>query len=177
MRYIDSNMNISLILLFVFDKMEVAITEDTLVQMCSVDNDWVAYMDCIPRINSLCEDGFIVETNEQLNNKKTYIITTDGRLCLSYFYTKIPVTLREKILKYVKDNRTYYRKIQEYFSDYIKNADGTYTVILKIQAQNNLMEIKLNVENIDVADKIYKSWINKGSQVYESLHELLIEST
>ena len=34
-----------LIILFVFDKMESAISERTIVDMCSSSNDWMGYMD------------------------------------------------------------------------------------------------------------------------------------
>ena len=36
-----------LILLFVFDKMESALSERTIVDMCSTSNDWINYMDCV----------------------------------------------------------------------------------------------------------------------------------
>lgn len=55
-----------LILLFVFDKMESALSERTIIDMCSTSNDWINYMDCVMIISQLLEDGFIctVETND-----------------------------------------------------------------------------------------------------------------
>ena len=72
-----------LILLFVFDKMESALSEKTLVDMCSTSNDWINYMDCLITVNQLLDDGFIctVDTNDDA----LYTITPDGRNCLANF--------------------------------------------------------------------------------------------
>lgn len=189
-----TNMDICLIILFVMDKMEVPLTKDTLLQLCSQDNDWLNYMDCASAMQHLLNESLIVETEASLNRKETYLITTDGRECLTIFYNRIPFSLRNEIIDFIKKNRLDYRKIQEYFSDYQKNPDGTYTVTLRVQSlpqvktpeprtkvdkkmlsEQTIMDIKLNVENKETADKIYKSWINKGASVYEALHDILID--
>ncbi len=41
----DSTMN-KLILLFVFDKMETALTEATIIDLCSYKNNWIDYTNC-----------------------------------------------------------------------------------------------------------------------------------
>ena len=48
-----------LILLFVFDKMECPLTENTIIDMCCSSNNWISYMDCKPILNQLLEYGFI----------------------------------------------------------------------------------------------------------------------
>ena len=107
-----------LILLFVFDKMESALSERTLVDMCSTSNDWVTYMDCVMIIGQLFEDGFIctVETNDDT----LYTITPDGRSCLANFYINIPKSTREEISVFVKNNSARYRNRQECKSDFIR---------------------------------------------------------
>lgn len=170
---LDINMQFRLILLFVYDKMEVPLTKDTVFQMCSVDNDWVPYMDCASTVDSLISNNFIIE-NGTVNNQKMYSLTSDGRLCLSYFYTKVLLSLREKIKEYITQNRSRYKKLQEYVADYIKNEDGTYTVIMKIESRPTVMEIKINVDMRDTAENMYDTWRDKASMVYETLYELLI---
>ena len=77
-----------LILLFVFDKMESALSERTIIDMCSTSNDWINYMDCMMIISQLLEDGFIctVETNDDT----LYTITPDGRSCLCKLLYQYP---------------------------------------------------------------------------------------
>ena len=75
-----------LILLFVFDKMESALSERTLVDMCATSNDWINYMDCVMMISQLLEDGFIctVETNDDtLYNSAKY---RNRQECKSDYY-------------------------------------------------------------------------------------------
>ena len=66
-----------LILLFVFDKMESPLSERTLVDMCTLSNDWLNYMDCIVLIHKLKKDGFICEIPGA--DDPLYTITTEGR--------------------------------------------------------------------------------------------------
>ena len=73
-----------LIVLFVFDKMESALSERTIVDMCSTSNDWINYMDCVMIISQLLEDGFICTVD--VNDDTLYSITPDGRGCLANFY-------------------------------------------------------------------------------------------
>ena len=48
-----------LILLFVFDKMETALSERTIVEMCTAGNTWLNYMDCMELLPRLVDDGVI----------------------------------------------------------------------------------------------------------------------
>lgn len=75
-----------LIILFVFDKMEAALSERTLVDICSSSNTWINYMDCLSLIDKMLEDGFICKIESQ--DDPLYTITPDGRECLANFYIK-----------------------------------------------------------------------------------------
>ena len=68
------------------------------------------------------------------------------------------------------------RKRQEYFRDYSKNADGSYTVLLKIvDPMGTKLELKLNASSRGVAKNIYSKWEEKASAVYASVYDLLID--
>ena len=109
-------------------------------------------------------------------NNRTYTITNDGRSCLSYFFIKIPASLRDEITSFVKENRIAFRRKQEYFADYFKNDDGTYTVLMKIiEPLGTKLELKFNVANKAQARSIYKKWENSASQVYASLYDILMD--
>ena len=98
-----------LIVLFVFDKMEIPITEKTLLDLCSTDNNWLNYMECKETLSGLIDAGFVYHSDDSANGK-LYSITPDGRLCLSHFFIRIPSTLRESIAEYIKSNRIKDRK-------------------------------------------------------------------
>ena len=163
-----------LIILFVFDKMESALSERTIVDMCSTSNDWMGYMDCVNVIHKLIDDNFICIVNE--DEDELYSITPDGRETLANFYINIPKSVREEISQFVKKNSAKYRNRQECRSDYYQNKDGTYTVFLKILAPvQPLMELKFVVPDRKTANKIYKKWEEKAADVYSVLYENLCD--
>lgn len=161
-----------LIVLFVAETMECPLTNDVLTDICD-RNKWVAYMECKQCISDLIEHSLLINISK--NNTPLYLISKDGRECLSHFYNKIPLTTREAIKNHIKEHRQQYRKKQEYWSDYYTNADGSYTVILRINtAANPLLELKLCVQNRSTAVWLHKTWIDKAPNVYELIYESLM---
>lgn len=165
-----------LMLLFVFDKMEMPLSETTVEDLCCGKNDWLNVMDCRLAFSQLIEAGFIYRINANSGHDALYTITPEGRVCLAHFFVRIPSSLRESVSECIKNNRMNYRRKQEYFSDYKKNADGTYTVMLKIvDAYNPVLDINLNVPNRNTAKVIYKKWEDKAAQVYSMLYDIFNE--
>lgn len=172
-----NNTNLSkLILLYIFDKMEMSLTESTITDLCS-RNNWIGYMTCKDSLFSLVETGFLVESSKYTSEKDHYYtITTNGIACISYFFMQIPTSLREEISNFIKENYVQLKKSQEYFEDHYRNEDGTYTVILKILDQNNsVLELKLNVANKAVAKSAISKWKNAASSIYRNIYDTLID--
>lgn len=161
-----------LVILFVFDKMAIPLSEATLLDICTSENDWLSYMECKQYLTELIDTNLLY----RVPKANTLNITQDGVECLSLFYARIPSSIRDEIASYVRDNRLRFRKRQEYFCDYVKNADGTYTVIMRIDnGTSTLMEIKMVVSNRQRAMYIYKNWIDKAAGVYTLLQDNLME--
>ena len=76
----ESTIN-KLILLYVFEAMDVPITGNTIIEMCTSRNTWLSYMDCTITINQLLESGFIYQSSKEKNSY--YNITADGALRFS----------------------------------------------------------------------------------------------
>ncbi len=164
-----------LILLFLFDKMEVPLTESTILDICSSTNEWIPYMDCKPLIPELIEAGFLYEI-KTTHSEPLFSITPAGIGCLGHFYSRIPTSLRDIITEFVKDNRMKYKRKQEYDSDYYKNDDGTYTILLKIiDTVNPVLRVEFTVPTKQIAKSIYKNWEDRAAQVYSSIFEALME--
>lgn len=169
----DSSLN-KLILLFVFDKMEVPLSENTVLDMCCSSNNWLNYMDCQPILNQLLECGWIY--NISTPEDPLYTITPDGRICLANFFISIPASTRTEISLFIKNNRSKYRRKQECVADYFMNKDGTYTVYLKIiEPLQPVFELKLVVPNRQIAKDIYKKWDEKAVDVYRDVYENLVD--
>lgn len=172
---LDSTTN-KLIILFVFDAMEMPLEEDTIVYICYYELACMQYIDCKEAIANLLDANLIFTANST-SGKPTYAITKDGSECLNHFYTRIPGHLRDNILAYCKENRLKVRKQQEYFSDYYKNDDGSYTVLLRIMDKNiTALELKMVVSGRNNAKWIVKNWGEKAAQVYGLLNDNLMEN-
>ena len=163
-----------LIILFVFDKMESALSERTIVEMCTTSNNWLNYMDCMELLPKLLEDGFICRLSS--DEEPLYSITTDGRESLSNFYINIPKSIRDEISAFVKKNSGKLRNRQEGKAVYYQNKDGTYTVFLRILAPAQpMLELKFVVPDRKTAQNIYKKWELKAADVYAVIYENLVD--
>ena len=164
-----------LILLFVFDKMETALSERTILEMCSSLNNWLNYMDCKELLARLLDDGFIYRISSP-EEEPLFVITGEGRESLNSFYINIPKSIRDEITAYVKTNSGKLRNRQECKSDYFQNVDGTYTVYLKILAPTQpMLELKFVIPNKKTAQRIYKNWESKASDLYSAIYETLVD--
>lgn len=165
-------------LLFLLEKMELPLTENNIIDICTSRNEWINYMDCKEILWQLNEVGFIYESDYDKNEKR-YGITMDGRNCLSHFFLRIPQSVREDISNFVKDNKLNVKRSQEYVADYVKNPDGRHTVTLKIkepQAITPLLEIKLKAPTRHSAILACKKWKENAATIFEYLYDTLIDS-
>lgn len=163
-----------LILLYVLDKMECELTEDTIIDMCYYQTKWVSYFTCKIALAELAKSGYIQEV-KSVQKDKYFKITTEGRSCLSYFFDEIPTSLKQEIADFIHSNKLTFKRKQEYFSDLIKNNDGSYTVILKIlEPTSTDLEIKLNASDQQMAKEIQKNWQESASKVYASIYDTLL---
>ncbi len=164
-----------LIILFVFDKMETALSERTVLDMCASVNNWLNYMDCLELLPRLVDDGFLCRLSNS-EEESLYTITSDGRESLNNFYIMIPKSVRDEITAYIKNNSGKLRNRQECKSDYYQNVDGTYTVYLKILAPvQPMLELKFVIPDKKTAQNIYKNWESKASDLYSAIYETLVD--
>ena len=164
-------------LLFVLDKMEIPLTENNIIDICTSSNNWFTYLDVKEAMYELLNVKFICE--EKIDGEETrYSITFDGRNCLSHFYYRIPQDIREKITNYAQENRMNLKRSQEYVYEYTKNSDGTYSVILKIKEPiltSSLLELKLKAPTRQSAVEASKRWTEKAPAIYENIYDSLLD--
>lgn len=170
----------SLVLLFVFDKMDIPLTENTIIEMCCSRNEWLSYMDCKQAIGHLIIKAWIHKADgtgdEAASGDTYYAMTVDGRMCLAHLFYNIPSSLRAQIVDFVTENRMHFRRRQEYSRDYFPNPDGTYTVVLRIiDPSRPILDLSLNVDSRATAKAIFNKWEEKAAQIYAMIHENLIE--
>ncbi|MGD9901373.1 MAG: DUF4364 family protein [Spirochaetales bacterium] len=172
----DSTVN-KLILLFVLDKMEIPLTENSIVDIVTSRNNWLNYMDCKDVLWQLMEVGFVYKTIDN-GTESRYNITYEGRNCLSHFFLRIPSSMREAITAFAKNNRMQFKRAQEYVGDYFKNTDGSHTAVLRIKdplESQNLFEIQIKLPTRYAAIVAVKKWKEKAPSIYENINEILTD--
>jgi len=175
--FVADNMVNKLILLFVLEKMEIPLTENSLLDICTSRNTWLGYMDCKEILFQLIEAKFVYTPSETPKTQSRYNLTYEGRNCLSMFFQRIPLSLRENITAFCKQNRTYFKRSQEYTAEYHKNTDGSYTVVFRINEPlipDALLEIKIKTSTRTSAIEACKKWKDSAPNTYEHLFENLL---
>lgn len=165
-----------LIILFCLDKMEMPLTENSIIEICSVKNNWINYMDCLDLLYQLSEAKLIYKTACK-EGEMRYNLTFEGRDCLSYFYKRIPNQLRDEITEYSKANRLNIKQSQEYYANYTDADDGSYLVVMRIYENlitTPLFEIKIKAPTRQAAEEACKKWRQGAPNIYEYIFENLI---
>ncbi|MDD4290783.1 MAG: DUF4364 family protein [Clostridia bacterium] len=165
-----------LLMLFIFDKMEMPMSEDTLTNFCTCDDALIPYMDCKWSFGDLLKTGYLCEYKYSCKDLPLYIISEEGRICLAHFFARIPISQRELVSAIVKRDRMTFKRQQEYFSNYSKNSDGTYKVSLKInEPEKPVIEISMNVPSKEIAKSMYDSWEERAPKVFSSIYDILVD--
>ncbi len=167
-----------LTMLFVIDKMEIPLTEDSILDICSVKNEWIKnYMDCKAIIHDLTESKLLYKLGDVEQGKELFSLTYEGRECLSHLYRRIPLASREEISQYIKANRLNVKSSQEYSATYTKNEDGSYNVILQIYEPlitTPMFELKIKAPSRQSANEAIHKWKSQAPSIYEIIFNNLI---
>jgi hypothetical protein len=174
--FVADEMTRKILLLFIFEKMEIPLAESTLSEIIMANPNWMAYMDYRDALAKIQEVKFV--TVKTVAGDLMYQLSQDGRMCLSHFFTKIPASIREEIIAYAHENKMRMKRNQEYTFDYFKNADSTHTAVLKIKdtaSPESIVEIKLRVSTRADALRATARWKDKAPEVFESIWAPLVE--
>jgi hypothetical protein len=174
--FVADEITAKILLLFVFEKMEIPLSENTLTEIITANPDWLSYMDYRIALAGIQESKLVV--TKIVSGEMLYQLTEDGRKCLSLFFAKIPASIREQIISYTRENKLRMKHNQEYRFNYYKNKDGTYTAVLTIKdnvSPTELMDIKITVPTRMDALRASKQWKDKAPEVFETIWEMLVE--
>ena len=167
-----------LIMLFVIETMEIPLTEDSILDICSVKNEWIKnYMYCKTIIHDLVDSKLLYKISNEGDNKELFALTYQGRECLSNLYRRISLQMREEISSYVQANKLNVKSSQEYSSTYIKNPDGSYNVELKIyepQSTTPMFVLTIKAPTRQSANEAIHKWKTSAPSIYELIFEKLI---
>ena len=172
----DEDVKSKLLILFILEKLEMPINEDILLQMCSLDNDWIPYLCFTQYVNELSGAGFIKRAFEETSRDYMLSLSEDGKVCLSHFYKDIYKSVRDDVTAYIRNNKLTYRKKQEFACNYSRRSDGTFAVTCSVKnVDAPVFEITFTVPTLAKAIDIRNKWQNKATEFYKLYTDLLID--
>lgn len=153
-----------LIVLFLLDKVDFPLTN---VQLSNaiLEKDYTNYFNVQQSISELVEAELVSMT--QVNHSSHYRITESGRETLSFFHTRIPSTIQEEILEYLKSNQYSLRDEVSTLSEYYEIRKGEYMVRLRVlEKEEPIIDLSLAVPTEEEASKISKNWRSQSQKIY-----------
>ena len=162
-----------LLLLYLVEKMDIPLSTGQIHQFVLKETS-THYFDWQQCLAEMLEGGYLEATVE--NNKTRYTITDIGITTLEYFEKRIPLYVRNKINKYVHDNRKYVKRDYETTANYFKDIHtGDYIVKCGVYDDvSMLMEINLTVVSRDHAKNICENWRNNVTKLYGNILNNLV---
>lgn len=131
-----------------------------------LDKQYTNYFTFQEAINSLVNDGFLNVVSS--HNKTQYKLTRGGTEAISFFYTKIPPSVRNDIDEYIKSNRYELKSSAGTTADYYKNTSGEYTVHCAVkEGDTALIELNLSVPIEQLAAKMCSNWKDSSQEIYD----------
>jgi len=113
------------------------------------------------------------------NSTTRYSVTESGMSLVELFEKQVPTNVRNKIIKYVNENRSNIKRSYETTANYFKDIH-TSEYIVKCGIYEDdfmLMEVNLSVVDREQARDICDNWKNNASQIYgQMLGNLLAHS-
>jgi hypothetical protein len=162
-----------LLLLYLIDKMDIPLSNSQISQF-ALEEDYMDYFVLQQNLTEMTQTGFLDKFQD--NNTTRYTILDKGIESLEYFEKRIPFEIRNKINKYVIDNRKTIKKDYEitanYFYDHTNNEFivkcGVY------EDENMLMELNISVVSKEQAKNICTNWKDNVKTMYRDILMSLI---
>ncbi|TCK90606.1 uncharacterized protein DUF4364 [Natranaerovirga hydrolytica] len=173
MSHSDYELNLNkLIILFMLNTINLPMTNSQLSDIL-LAKSYTNYFTLQQSISELV-DTDLLKTTEVGNNTR-YAITDSGKKTLDFFANRIPDSIKDDILEFLKENKYKLRNEVEVTAEYIPEKNNEWTVHC-IAKENDtvLIDLKFNVISKEQAIKMCENWKNNSHTIYSNiLGELL----
>lgn len=162
-----------LLLLYIIDISTYPLTNEELTDFI-LRKDYMNYFVVQQYLVELLDSNFIKQ--EKLEKKKVYTILDKGKITLSFFENRLPLSRRKEISAEFCESEEEAKRAAEIVCDYYKQDNNQYLVLLKlIENSETLFSVRLSVPTVKEAEKISKIWKSKPDFIYTSILNLLLD--
>jgi len=162
-----------IMLLYLINKMDIPLSNSQITQF-ALEENYMNFYSVQQYLKEMVEIDYLDSSTD--NNTTRYTITGDGIKALDALADQIPVQLKNRITKYVTQNRKEVMKGFETTANHFYDRDtGEYIVKCGVYDYDTLlMELNLSVVNIEQARIICNNWkANVGSLHAQIINILL----
>ena len=154
-----------LLLLYLLEKMNLPMSTSQISEFV-LEEGMLSFFELQQCLHEMTESKYLDMTKE--NNTTRYNVTDNGMSLLELFEKRVPMNVRNKIIKYVNENRANIKRAFETTANYFKdNQTSEYVVKCGIYEDDfMLMEVNLSVVSREQARDICDNWKNNISQIY-----------
>lgn len=161
-----------LTILYILDRVDFPLPSIKLTDFMT-SSDFADYFSVRQSLSDLAEDKFINKTT--MNGTVCYKITGEGGETLSFFIERIPKSVREKIDRYMKENKYRLKNEANILTDIYPSEHNDYIVRLRVMERGvALVDINLVAATENEAKLICSNWKKKSSDIYSNLFTALI---
>ena len=160
-------------LLLLVDKMDIPISHNQIAKFAMEEN-YLSFFYVQQYLKDMVEKGYLDSSQDQ--NTTRYTITDEGLKTLETFSQYIPPYLKNKLLKYVEENRSVVKQDLEITATHFYQHDTEeYFVKCAVYEEDNmLMELNLSVVSKEQALIICNNWKSNVGQIYSQVIDILL---
>lgn len=162
-----------LLLLYLVNKMDLPLSNSQISQF-ALEENIIGYFTLQQILGEMVESGYLEITRD--NNVARYTITDEGITALEYFDKQIPTGVKDKINKFILDNRKSIKKDFEITANYFYDHNNNeYTVKCgSYEDEKMLMEINVSVVTKEQAKLICNNWKRNVPKLYGKILSELV---
>jgi predicted transcriptional regulator len=162
-----------IILLYLIDKMDIPLSNSQITQF-AIEENYMNYYSVQQYLSEMVDAGYLDKSRDY--NTTRYTITDEGSQTLEFFLKNVPQNTKNRILKYVSENRKVVKQdfeiIANHFYDHKNNE-----YIVKCGVYDDemmLLEMNLSVVSKEQALNICNNWKSNIDILYGQLMDLLL---
>jgi len=161
----SQDMEYKLTLLLLIDKMDLPLSEHQITD-CLQPTEPMEQFTLMQTLSEMVEMGYLDSAKD--NNITKYTITGEGLQTLEMFEKRIPLTIRNKINQYIRDNHKEIKRSFENTAIFFPNAENDEFVVKcgVYEESRVLMELTISVDTREQARLIQNNWKANAKTLY-----------
>lgn len=161
-----------LLILYTIEEFKIPLTNNQLTEFM-MELNVMNYFNLQQHLTGLVDNSTIEYT--ETPEASYYLITENGRKMLEFFNDRIYDEYKVRIKKSISLKKLAIHKNTQIFTNYVKNGEHDYTVILKVEENDfTLINLELNLVSNKQAKAVCKNWKENASDLYTQIINSLL---